>query len=131
MFKDKKQANMPNISSSETIIAQGVKVEGDFQSDGDVVIDGEVVGSVATEKFLRIGETAHIKADVKAHSAIVAGEVAGNIFVSDMLELLDTSKVRGDITTKSISIAAGAQVNGKLTMEGNSVLVEKIEKEKE
>ncbi len=119
MFKDKKAA-MLSPSNAETIIAQGVKVEGEFHADGDVVIDGEVSGSVSTEKFLRIGETARIKANVKAHSAVVAGEVQGNIFVTEMLELLATSRVKGDVTTKRISVAAGAQVNGKLTMDGSA-----------
>ncbi|MFA4845327.1 MAG: polymer-forming cytoskeletal protein [Patescibacteria group bacterium] len=120
MFKVKKHTVMPSTNSQETIIAQGVKVEGDFRSDGDVVIDGEVSGTVATEKFLRIGETARIKADVKAHSAVIAGEVQGNVFVSEMLELLATSRVKGDVTTARISVAAGAQVNGKLTMDGST-----------
>lgn len=119
MFKDKRIA-MPSQSNAETIIAQGVKVEGDFSADGDVVIDGEVSGSVATEKFLRIGETAKIKADVKAHSAVVAGEVQGNILAQETLELLATSRVKGDITTKRISVAEGAQVNGKITMDGET-----------
>ncbi|MBI5794639.1 polymer-forming cytoskeletal protein [Candidatus Uhrbacteria bacterium] len=111
---------MSSQNSQETIIAQGVKVEGDFRSDGDVVIDGEVSGTVATEKFLRVGETARIKADVKAHSAVIAGEVQGNVTVGEMLELLATSKVKGDVTTARISVAAGAQVNGRLSMDGSS-----------
>lgn len=110
---------MPSTNSQETIIAQGVKVEGDFHSDGDVVIDGEVSGTVETEKFLRIGETARIKADVKAASAVIAGEVQGNISVVEMLELLPTSRVKGDVTTGRISVAAGAQVNGRLSMDGS------------
>jgi cytoskeletal protein CcmA (bactofilin family) len=118
MFKDKKIA-MPSQSDAQTIIAQGVKVEGDFKADGDVIIDGDVVGSVSTEKFLQIGESAKIKADVKANSAVIAGEVNGNITVGDMLELLATSNVKGDITTKRISIAEGAIVNGKLAMDGS------------
>lgn len=120
MFGDKKHTAMPSTNVQETIIAQGVKVEGDFHSDGDVVIDGEVSGTVATEKFLRIGETARIKADVKAASAVIAGEVQGNVFVGEMLELLATSRVKGDVTTGRISIAAGAQVNGRLSMDGSN-----------
>lgn len=117
MFKEKKPTAMPSTNSQETIIAQGVKVEGDFRSDGDVIIDGEVSGSLETAKSLRIGETARIQANVKAASAIVAGEIEGNIFVKEMLELLATSHVKGDIQTSRISIAAGAQVNGRLSME--------------
>jgi cytoskeletal protein CcmA (bactofilin family) len=119
MFKDKKHTGMSNNSAQETIIAQGVKVEGDFRSDGDVVIDGEVSGTVETATFLRIGETARIKADVKAKSAVIAGEVQGNVMIGEMLELLATSRVKGDVTTARISVAAGAQVNGRLSMDGS------------
>src|SRR3989338_3185268 len=116
MFKNKHKSDMPSTASGETIIAQGVRVEGDFHSQGDVVIDGEVAGSVETQNALSIGETAKIHADVKAKSAVVAGEGVGNIFAADMLELLATSHVKGDIVTGRISVAAGAQVNGKISM---------------
>jgi cytoskeletal protein CcmA (bactofilin family) len=117
MFKDKNKTLMPSSAVGETIIAQGVRVEGDFHSQGDVVIDGEVAGSVETQSALSIGETAKIHADVKAKSAVVAGEVVGNIFAADMLELLATSHVKGDIVTARISVAAGARINGKVSME--------------
>ncbi len=107
---------MPSSASGETIIAQGVRVEGDFRSQGDVVIDGEVAGSVETQSALSVGEAAKIHADVKAKSAIVAGEIIGNIFATDMIELLSTSRVKGDIVTARISVAAGAQVNGRVSM---------------
>lgn len=117
MFKNKNTTVMPSSSVSETIIAQGVRVEGDFHSQGDVTIDGEVAGSLETKSALTIGETAKIHADVKAKSAIVAGEVIGNIFVDDMLELLATSHVKGDVITNRISVAAGARINGKVSMD--------------
>jgi len=116
MFKDKHKSDMPSSASGETIIAQGVRVEGDFHSQGDVVIDGEVAGTVETQGALVVGETAKIHADVKAKSAVVAGEVVGNIFATEMLELLATSHVKGDIVTGRISVAAGAQVNGRVSM---------------
>lgn len=117
MFKLKRQATMANVSNNETIIAQGVRVDGDFRSQGDVIIDGEVAGSVETQGALRVGETAKIHADVKAARAVIAGEVQGNIVVQEMLELLTSSRVKGDIATGKISVAAGARVNGRITME--------------
>ncbi|NQV90602.1 polymer-forming cytoskeletal protein [Candidatus Uhrbacteria bacterium] len=117
MFKDKSKNAMPSSSSNETIIAQGVRVEGDFQSQGDVVIDGEVVGSVVTQSSLHVGESAKIHADVKAANAVIAGEIIGNVVVGEMLELLSTSHVQGDITTERISVAAGARINGQIRME--------------
>ncbi|OIO51996.1 MAG: hypothetical protein AUJ19_02965 [Parcubacteria group bacterium CG1_02_58_44] len=100
----------------ETIISASVKLEGDFVSQGNVLIEGEVVGSLKTEKDLRVGERARISADVTAASAIVAGEVRGNIDISDRLELEPTAKVFGDIRTADLVIASGAVVCGKITM---------------
>ncbi|KKT69942.1 MAG: hypothetical protein UX09_C0031G0010 [Candidatus Uhrbacteria bacterium GW2011_GWE2_45_35] len=101
-----------------TIIAQGVKVEGDFVSDGNVVIEGEVSGSVKTSGFLEVGEAAKIKASVSAGEALVAGEVLGNLTVSGKLDLLETSRVEGDIEASILSVAPGAKINGQITMNG-------------
>ncbi len=108
--------NMGNNQHQETVIAQGVKVEGDFASQGDVVIDGEVAGTIRTASALRVGETAAIEANVQAQSAVVAGRIRGNLQVEDRLELLETSRVDGDVSARVLSVAAGAQVNGRVAM---------------
>lgn len=105
-------------SNNETIIAQGVKVEGDFHADGDVVIDGEVIGSIKTTRSLQIGVSARIHANVSAATALIAGEVVGDIEAVERVELSSTSQVKGDITTALISVAPGARINGKISMGG-------------
>ncbi|MBU0531170.1 MAG: polymer-forming cytoskeletal protein [Candidatus Uhrbacteria bacterium] len=105
-------------SSQQTIIAQGVKVEGDFTSQGAVIIEGEVTGSVQTSENLQVGETAKIHADVTAAAAVVAGEIRGNIIIEGRLDLLETSRVSGDVHAQVLSVAAGAKVNGKVSMDG-------------
>ncbi len=100
----------------ETIIARGVKLEGDFKSEGNVVVEGEVNGALTTSNDLRVSEGAKINANVKAQSAVVAGEINGNVKVKDKLELLATAIVAGDINTKNLSITPGAIVNGKVSM---------------
>lgn len=105
-------------SNGETIIAQGVKVEGDFASQGNVSIDGEVTGSIQTAAALRIGEMAKIHADVTAESAVIAGQVQGNIRVANRLELMETAEVHGDLEAKIVSVAPGAVINGRMTMGG-------------
>lgn len=112
----------------ETIIAQGVRVEGDFQSEGEVMIEGEVRGSVMTKATLRIGETARISADISAKNALVAGVVEGQVSVEDRLELGEHSVVKGDIKARVLSVAPGAQINGRVSM-GDGV--DRAEKESE
>ncbi len=117
MFNRREETNhMPSSNGQETIIAQGVKVEGDFTSSGDVVIDGEVSGSIQTAASLRVGDTAKITADVTAAVAVIAGVVQGNVKVAERLELLETSVVDGDITCRVLSVAPGARINGRVEM---------------
>jgi len=103
-------------SAQQTIIAQGVRVEGDFNSQGSVLIEGEVAGSVKTAEHLQVGESAKIHAHVAAADAVVAGEIKGNVKIAGRLELTETSKVRGDIRAQVLTVAAGAEINGKVNM---------------
>jgi cytoskeletal protein CcmA (bactofilin family) len=109
-----------------TVIAQGVKVEGDFVSDGDVIIEGEVTGSVKTAGYLEVGDAAKIKASVSASEAVVAGEIYGNLTVTGKLELFQTSRVEGDIEVATLSVAPGAKINGQVTMNGKRSTTEAV-----
>jgi cytoskeletal protein CcmA (bactofilin family) len=100
----------------DTIIAQGVRVEGDFNSKGNVIIEGAVMGSVKTNNNLHVGEKAKISASIAAKDAYVAGEIQGNIKVREKLELAPTSRIYGDIEAKTLIINAGAIMNGKCSM---------------
>ncbi|MBN1585284.1 polymer-forming cytoskeletal protein [Candidatus Uhrbacteria bacterium] len=104
-------------NEAETVIAASVRVEGDFASQGNVLIEGTVEGSLRTERNLRVGERANISADVFAANASVAGEITGNITVSERLELEPTARIHGDIRTKSLVVANGAMVEGRISME--------------
>ena len=114
----------------ETIIATGVKVEGDFVSQGDVLIEGRVEGSLKTERDLRVGSKASISANVSATNATIAGEVKGNIKIAERLELEPSAKLYGDVNTKILVVASGAQVNGTIVMGEDTSVVQKGTKTK-
>lgn len=118
---------MAKNQGAETIIAYGVRVEGDFKSDGDVIIEGEVAGNIHTSGDLRVGDNSKIAADVVAQNAVVAGEVRGNIQIASKLELGASAKIIGDVLVDVLSVAPGAQINGKITMDGSGVKVEEEE----
>lgn len=99
-----------------TIIARGVKVEGEFTSQGDVIIEGEVHGHVTTAGTLSVGSEARLKADVVAQEATVAGNIDGNLTVKNRLELKSTAKVAGDISCETVVVEAGAMLNGKIAV---------------
>jgi cytoskeletal protein CcmA (bactofilin family) len=100
------------ISAGETIIANGVKVEGDFSSPGNVRIEGMVVGTVKSEGDLVVAESAVIEADVVAANASIAGELKGNLSAYDKVDLLSTARIYGNISCRQMSVETGASISG-------------------
>lgn len=106
----------------ETIIGPSVKVEGNFRGDGNVMIDGEVKGSIKTKRDVKVGEGANVKANIECINAIISGNVDGNIKTKEKLELNSTAVINGDITAKTLQINAGAKINGHIKMDEESLI---------
>lgn len=112
MFKSDHESN----KEAETVIGPSVKVEGNFSSDGDVIIEGQLTGTLKTTKNVKIGEQAKIKADVEAANIFQAGEIKGNVKVSEKLQLKSTAKILGNVETSILSVEEGGLLNGKCQM---------------
>ncbi len=100
----------------ETIIGPSVKVEGDFRGEGDLIIEGMLVGNLNTKNNLKIGQGAVVEAAVKANNAFIAGKVKGNVTIKGKLDLTSSAVVVGDIKAALISIESGAIVQGNISM---------------
>ncbi|MFC1663371.1 polymer-forming cytoskeletal protein [Patescibacteria group bacterium] len=114
--KNNSDNNMEPKGNIETVIGPSVKVDGNFAGSGDVNVEGSVVGSLKTSKNLRIGESAKVKADVKAENIHLAGEIKGNVVCKGKLELTSTGRIIGNIETQTLSVQSGATFNGKCQM---------------
>ena len=77
----------------ETVVGPSVVVEGDFASEGNILVKGTVSGSVKTARLLTVEPGARIMANVKAGDAVIAGEVRGNVKVDQQLELTASARV--------------------------------------
>lgn len=102
----------------ETVVGPSVNVEGDFASEGNIIVKGSVAGSVHTSRNLTVEKGARILANVRAGSAKIDGEIKGNIKVKDALLLGSSARVMGDIEVKTLIVEAGAQISGKVVMPG-------------
>jgi len=105
----------------DTVVGPSVKVEGDFASEGNIVVKGTVTGSVKTSKMLTVENGAKIFANVRAENAVVSGAIKGNVKVVERLELTETAQISGDIDCKILSVAPGALILGKVVMKGISL----------
>ncbi len=108
----------PSKDEVETVVGPSVNVEGDFSSEGNIIVKGTVAGSVHTSKHLSVEQGAKIMANVRAGSAQVAGEVKGNMKIKEVLELTSTARILGDLEVKTLIVEAGALISGKVMMPG-------------
>ena len=110
-----KDSKLEKFKDAETVIGSSIKVKGNFQGQGNIIIEGAPDGSLKTDANLFTGEQAKVVASIEAKDAIVNGEVRGNIRAKGYLAIGGTAKIFGDIQYNSISIEKGAVINGQLT----------------
>ncbi|MFZ4632186.1 MAG: bactofilin family protein [Patescibacteria group bacterium] len=111
-----KENKLEKFKDAETVIGSSIKVKGNFQGQGDIVIEGSLEGSLKTEANLYIGEKAKVVASVESKDATINGEVKGNIKTRGYLALGSTARIFGDIQYNELSIEKGAVINGQLLM---------------
>jgi cytoskeletal protein CcmA (bactofilin family) len=106
--------DLPMPSRTATI-GKGVSITGQIFAKEDLVVDGEVDGTIeAHEHKLTIGPNAKVKAGVKAKEVVVLGAVQGNVEASDKMEIKKEARLVGDIKTARISIEDGAVFKGSI-----------------
>ncbi len=99
-----------------SIVACGMKITGDIESDGVVKVEGQVVGNVRAERQVLVARGGSIEGDVETAEAIVGGEVRGTVQATQRVEVQAGGSVHGDIATPRILVQEGGEVNGHLRM---------------
>ena len=86
---------MPTQSGAR--LSRGVSIKGSVKFLNELLIDGEVEGTIDSTGTLTLGEHAHIRGEIRTKSVKVRGTVDGNVFVTERCELQAGCTVRGDI----------------------------------
>lgn len=97
----------------QTVIGESVKVEGTFTGAGDVIVHGQVVGTLKTSNDVIITDTAKVEADIDARNLTVSGEIHGNVVCHGQLQLQAAGKIYGDVSASVIAIEPGAVLKGQ------------------
>jgi cytoskeletal protein CcmA (bactofilin family) len=96
-------------------IGGSILVKGDVVSTGDLVIDGQVQGTIELGNHsLTIGDRAAVTADLKANAITISGHVTGNVIGAAKVELKSTGKVDGNITAPRFVMEDGAALSGRV-----------------
>jgi len=116
---------MPNI------LARGTKIKGDLETEGDVRIDGSVVGKILAKGKVVVGSGGYVEGEIVCKTIDISGEVKANIQSGTLTSLKASAKVTGNIVTPKISIEPGALFVGECKMDSTEKLKGDAPKQKE
>ncbi len=122
--------NSSSSSVDVSILSSGVKIEGKLYSEGNMRIDGKVLGDVTVNGNLTLGDTADVEGEVKAKNITLSGKVSGLVSVNEKLILESNSTLEGDLSAKILVIEEGAKFDGKSEMNPAKPKVETKDGEK-
>ena len=105
-------------SNEIATIGKSVVVKGELSGSEDLIVDGEVEGSITLRgQSLTIGPNGRVRANIEARNVIVHGRVDGNIHATERVDLRKSASLTGDIATARISIEDGAFFKGGIDIQ--------------
>jgi len=121
MFSKSRQGQdvaLPSAASASkgatfSVIGADVQITGDIRATVDLHIDGHIQGDVACATLVQ-GERSRIVGAIQADQARIAGAVEGTLTVKTLV-IEATARIKGDVSYESLSMAVGAEVDGRLT----------------
>lgn len=117
MFR--KTRKTPAGAGSTSLIAADTTVRGDIAFSGALHVCGRVIGNVRGEgeALFTLSAEGVVEGGVEAPQAIINGTVRGDIHTAGHLQLAARARVEGDVHYRSLEMAAGAQINGRMLHE--------------
>jgi cytoskeletal protein CcmA (bactofilin family) len=96
-------------------VSRGLVVRGEITGREDLLIDGEVEGTLRLDGArVTIGPAGRVRAGVTAREIVVHGEVRGDLRAEERIEIGRSGSVHGNAAAKRIAIEDGAVFNGSI-----------------
>jgi cytoskeletal protein CcmA (bactofilin family) len=99
-------------------VGAGTRIRGRIAGDGDLTIEGEVLGDISLRGDLIVAEGAQVTSEaVEANSVTISGALEGSVNASGPVRVAAGSRVRGNLRGSAVSIDDGARFAGRLDCE--------------
>lgn len=111
-------ANDPydTVTDKQSVLGPTLRFKGELSADEDLVIHGQVEGTIGPTPRVTIGAQAKIKANIHARRVVIEGNVDGDLTADTSVLVRETGTVNGNIQAPSVSIQEGANFNGSVKM---------------
>jgi cytoskeletal protein CcmA (bactofilin family) len=121
MFQQKSKSASNQGLQSISIISTDSIIKGDMESEGDIRIDGKLIGNINCKAKIIIGQQGRVEGNLKGNQADILGTINGDIKMTGQLNLLGKSIVNGNIHVGKLQMESTVVFNGKCVMGANIV----------
>ena len=104
-------------SHSVAIVGPSITIEGDVKGEEDLRIEGKISGKITVPSHtVTIGDTGHVKAQVRARSITIEGEVEGDLMSEKEVIVRRSGSVLGNIVSPRVGLESGCRFKGSIDM---------------
>ena len=105
--------------SERSVVGSSILVQGDMSGDEDLMIQGQIEGSITLKKNLvTVGENGRVNATVSAKSIRVEGTMEGELRGAEQIVVTRTGNVSGNLVAPRVTLEDGCRFKGAIDMEG-------------
>ena len=106
------------------LVADGIatirsNLKGNVTAAGLCVFDCTFEGEITVSGRVQISENSRVIGNIHADEVSCAGSIEGDMFVRSHVTLAGKAQVQGNISTKTMTMAHGARLCGKLEMKND------------
>jgi cytoskeletal protein CcmA (bactofilin family) len=104
-------------TGARAMIGSKVKVSGDIVSSEDLLVEGEVTGTITLpDNELVIGTSGQVKANISAKTVRIEGRVNGDIEGSERVVICTSGDVEGNVSAPRVMLEDGGRFKGNIDM---------------
>jgi cytoskeletal protein CcmA (bactofilin family) len=110
----------PSPSSSPgacSTLGATLRFKGDLVADEDLVIQGQVEGSILHTRSVTIGAQGRVSGDTRARRIVVEGTIDGDLYAIENVTIRSGATVRGDVFAPRVAVDEGARLSGRIDMD--------------
>lgn len=100
-----------------SILPPTLRFKGELSADEDLLIQGQVEGTIKHTQRVTIGKEGRVKANISAQVIKVEGTVEGDLHAERSVYVEDSGNLRGNIHAPSVCLVEGSRFNGAVDMD--------------
>jgi cytoskeletal protein CcmA (bactofilin family) len=100
-----------------SVLGPTLRFKGELVADEDLLIQGQLEGSIEHTRSLTIGTEGGVKGNIHARIVIIDGTVEGDVHGVESVTVRETARVRGNIFAPRVGLADGAKFTGRIDMD--------------